>query len=60
MELGKPFVLAAMQTVRDLLAEDGRDLKTGKIPHKGPLPSGYKLELDVTDEFDTEHHSHYQ
>ena len=54
------YVLAAMQTVRDLLAEDGRESKTGKRPHKGPLPFGYKPELDVTDECDAEHHSCYQ
>ena len=54
------YVLAAVQTVRDLLAEDGRDLKTGKRPHKGPLLPGYKPELDVTDECDAEHHSRYQ
>ena len=54
------YVVAAVQTVRDLLAEDGRDLKTGKRPHKGPLPSGYKPELDVTDECDAEYHSRFQ
>ena len=54
------YVLAAVQTVRDLLAEDGRDLKTGKRPHKGTLPFGYKPELDVTDECDAEHYSCYQ
>ena len=54
------YVLAAMQTVRDLLAEDGRNSKTRKRPHKGPLPFGYKPELDMTDECDAEHHSRYQ
>ena len=49
-----------MLPVRDLLAEDGRDLKTKKRPHKGPLPPRYKPELDVTDECDAEHHSRYQ
>ena len=46
------YVKAAVDTVKDLLAEDGRELKSGKRPHKGPLPHGYKLELDVTDECD--------
>ena len=43
-----------------LLDVYGRELKTGKILHKGPLPQGYKLELDVMDECDAEHMSRLQ
>ncbi len=45
---------AAVETVKALLAEEGRELKTGKRPHKGPLPLGYKPELDVTKELDAD------
>lgn len=44
------YVKAAVETVKRLLQEDGRELKGGKRSHKGPLPPGYKPELDVTDE----------
>ena len=47
-------------TVQRLLAEGGRELKSGKCPHKGPLPHGYKPELDVTDECDAQHVQRYQ
>ena len=53
-------VVAAVQTIKDLLSEDNRELKSGKLPHKGPLPHGYKTKLDVTDECDTEHVSWFQ
>jgi hypothetical protein len=53
------YVKSAVETVRALLAEDGRELKSGKRPHKGPLPHGYKPELDVTDECSAEHLSRY-
>ena len=58
--LSTSYVKAAVETVQRLLAEDGRELKTGKRPHKGPLPYGYKPELDVTDECDAEMTSRYQ
>ena len=58
--MSNSYVKAAVNTVKDLLAEDGRELKSGKRPHKGPLPSGYKPELDVTDECDAEHVSRFQ
>ena len=51
---------SAVETVRALLAEDGRELKSGSRPHKGPLPYKYKPELDVTDECDAEMTSRYQ
>ena len=49
-----------METVKTLLAEEGRELKSGKRPHKGPLPHGYKAELDVTDECDADMTSRFQ
>ena len=58
--LSTSYVRAAVDTIKRLLAEDGRDLKSGKRPHKGPLPPGYKPELDVTDECCAEHVSRYQ
>ena len=54
------YVNSAVQTVQALLAEDGRELKTGSRHHKGPLPPGYKPELDVTDECDAEYTLRYQ
>ena len=54
------YVAAAVQTVKDLLSEDGRELKSGARSHKGPLPPQYKPELDVTDECDAEHVSRFQ
>ncbi|KAL7547473.1 hypothetical protein ACHAWF_010771 [Thalassiosira exigua] len=38
------YVRSAVETVRGLLAEEGRDLKTGKKSQRGPLPYGYKPE----------------
>ena len=54
------YVKSAVDTVKALLAEDGRELKSGARPHKGPLPAAYKAELDVTDECDAEHISRFQ
>ena len=53
------YVTNAIETVQQLLREDGRQLKTGKRNH-GPLPYGYKPELDTTDKCDKEHISRYQ
>ncbi|KAL7551327.1 hypothetical protein ACHAWF_014513 [Thalassiosira exigua] len=58
--LSTSYVRSVMDTVRRLLAEEGRDLKTGKKPHRGPLPYGYKSELDTTNECDTGHMVQYQ
>ena len=44
------YCKAAVETVKALLAEDGRELKSGKRNHKGPLPPSYKPELDITPE----------
>ena len=54
------YVKNAVQTCKDLLAEDGRELKGGKRKHKNVLPPGYKPELDVTDECGAELISRYQ
>ena len=56
----KTYVKNAVDTVRRLLAEDGRELKTGKRECKGPLPHGYKPELDTSEECSAEHVSRYQ
>ena len=56
----KQYVKAAVQTVKDLLAEDGRELKGGKRSHKGPLPPSYQPELDATHECDEEHASRFR
>ena len=49
-----------IDAVQRLFAEYGRTFKTGKRPHKCPLPHIYKPELDTTDEFDVYHTSRYQ
>ena len=54
------YVKNAVQTVKDLLAEDGRELKGGKRNHAGPLPTNYKPELDTTDECSEEHASRFR
>ena len=46
-----------MDRVKDFLDEYGRELKSGKIPYKGPLSRGYNPELDVTVKCDAEHMS---
>ena len=54
------YVKAAVQTVKDLLAEDGRELK-GKIGSKtGPLPTNYEPELDVTNELNEDKSSRFR
>jgi hypothetical protein len=59
MESSK-YVKAAVQTIKDLLAEDGRELKTGNRRHKGPLPPNYQPELDTTHECDEVHASRFR
>ena len=54
------YVKNAVQTCKDLLVEDGRELKGGKRKHKNVLPPGDKPELDVTDECGLELISRYQ
>lgn len=54
------YVKNAVDTVQMLLAEDGRELKTGARKHKGPLPPDYKPELDTSDECGAELTSRFQ
>ena len=56
----KYYVAAAMQTIKYLLYEDDRKLKIGDRTHKGPLPNGYKLKLDLMDECDVGNVSWFQ
>ena len=49
-----------LDTVKDLLDEDIRELKTGNRVHKVPLPHWYNLELYVMEEFDAEHMLRFQ
>jgi hypothetical protein len=54
------YCKAAVETVKAILLEEGRELKSGKRNHKGPLPPGYKPELDITKELDAEKVQRYQ
>ena len=57
----KKYVKAAIEIVRGLvLAEDGRELKTSKSKHEGPMPYNYAPELDATPHCDEEHASRYR
>jgi hypothetical protein len=56
----KKYVKAAVEVVRGLLAEDGRELKTSKSKHEGPMPINYQPELDSTAHCDKEHASRYR
>ena len=49
-----------VETLKALLVEDRRELKSGTRPHKCPLPAAYKPELDIIDECDAEHISRFQ
>lgn len=55
----KKYVKSAVETVKTLLEEDGRELK-GSNKHKGPLPTNYQPELDTTKECDDEHASRFR
>ncbi len=56
----KKYFESVVGTIRDLLAKDGRELKGGKQNHAGPLPPGYALELDTSEECSEEHASRYR
>ncbi len=56
----KKYVKAVVDIVRGLLAEDGRELKTSKSKHEGPMPINYEPELDSTPHCDEEHASRYR
>ena len=48
------YVKASVETINDLLAGDGRELKRSKRERAGPLPPGYAPEFDVTKECNEE------
>ena len=56
------YIKSAIETVKDLLAEDNRKLKgpNNKGRHAGALPTNYKPELDVTDECNADDMSRFQ
>jgi hypothetical protein len=56
----KKYVKAAIEVVWGLLAKDGRELKTSKPKHEGPMPIKYEPELDATPHCDEEHASRYR
>ena len=60
--VSKQYVKAAVETVTNLLLEDGRELKppSAKKAHKGPLPTTYKPELDTTRELNPDKVQRYQ
>eukprot|EP00957_Ditylum_brightwellii_P084990 6462864-Ditylum_brightwellii.AAC.1 len=60
--VSKQYVKAAVETVTNLLLEDGRELKppSAKKAHKGPLPTTYKPELDTTRELNPDNVQRYQ
>ena len=43
------YVGAAVQMIKYLLSGDNIELKSGKCPHKVPLPHRYNTDMDVTD-----------
>ncbi|KAL7544893.1 hypothetical protein ACHAWF_008256 [Thalassiosira exigua] len=61
--LSTKYVQAVVANVENMLKEEGREFKTansGKAKMYNPIPSGYKPELDTTEECDAEHHSRLQ
>ncbi|KAL7549949.1 hypothetical protein ACHAWF_013200 [Thalassiosira exigua] len=61
--LSTEYVKATVENVENMLKEEGRKFKTvGGDKHKkqNPLPSGYKPEIDTTEECEPEHHSRFQ
>jgi hypothetical protein len=56
----KKYVKAALEVIRGFLARDGRELRTSKGKHKGPLAINYCPKLDATAHCDEEHASYYQ
>lgn len=60
--VSKQYVLVAVETVRNLLLDDGQELKppSAKKAHKGPLPPTYKPELDTSRELSPEKIQRYQ
>ncbi|KAL7527756.1 hypothetical protein ACHAWF_002296, partial [Thalassiosira exigua] len=61
--LSTQYVKAAVANVEAMLKEEGREFKmasSGKAQRRNPILSGYKPELDTTEECDPEHHSRFQ
>ena len=60
--VSKQYVLAAVEMVKNLLLEDGRELKpaSSKKAHKGTLLPTYKPELDTSRELSPEKEQRYQ
>jgi hypothetical protein len=56
----KKYVKAAVDVVWGLLVEDGRELRTSKSKHEGPMPTNYKPALDTTPHCDEEYASRYR
>ena len=54
------YVKASVETINDLLAGDGRELKRSKRERAGPLPPGYAPEFDVTKECNEEPASQFR
>lgn len=55
---GREYVQNAVKIVKEMLAQDGLTLKTGKIADR-PMPKTYHPELDVTRELDGDGASRY-
>ena len=43
----KRYTKSDVNTIKDLIAEDGRELKGGKGEHTVPLQPGYRPKLDI-------------
>ena len=58
----KKYVQNAVATVEELLENDDRELKSKSYSkkHKGPLPTDYKPELDVSEECTPEQSSRFR
>ncbi|KAL7555128.1 hypothetical protein ACHAWF_018763 [Thalassiosira exigua] len=60
--LSTKYAQAAVENLDNVLREEGREFKTGgnKVKTRNPIPSGYKSELDTTEECDVEHDGRFQ
>jgi hypothetical protein len=55
----KDYVKNAVTIVKEILARDGQQLKTGKTADR-PMPKSYRPEMDTTPELNPEMHSRFQ
>ena len=53
------YIKNSLKVVKDMLAAEGKELKTSNKTGKVPIPGKYKPELDVSDELGEELHSRY-